>query len=1140
MEIKGFLEEKIKNGNVVLFLGAGVGQAVGLKSTKELSNLLYSKANNPTIYQSYKDNFDQLVARFDKDPQFQRQWTNEKLCDYFINKDNYTNLDLIQRMLSYKWQAIFTTNYDMSVEYAFEQIRGKSPQRLITVVDPNELKIIQDRDSGKLKYFKIHGCVHEMDNNPSRAQRFIITTKDFSESSFRNKNLLQEFVSLAYNVPIIFLGFNIHKNSMLLESIYEVHKYLSDSTQQQFSNFYVALNDLTEDTRFELEDLEINILNGGVNEFIDELDRIHRSDNLQESQDAIDVETESINITYLSDNNQTLTIPKSEYDKNCEQFIAYHDSYFADKKSEFQLLNRQEIVDAWKSQPSDRFIFSDRCIKRTQHQEIFTEIKNQILNIRNERNFDASVIKKEPKNKLIFWGERGAGKSVLIRQVCKQVYQELGSPVLYLREDAMYVENNNGEDLMLSGWNGKIFDKFLSHFSRSAEGQSVVPIIVADHLPHMLYSIKNLYKHLLNHGKELVLILILNESDYLKEKTDNATTDEADKEYGAYKAVKIKHLLDDIEINDLFNSVKNDNLRINEFKPQLIEKAKDLDFGKKDLLFILYMWFDENFRRLEDIILEEARKINADEDFKKLYLAIAVFQQYNLEPRIDLCAIALSISAKSFAELKSNPLFQSLIKLKKHDYYFESYALTRHANFTRKLLNEVLPGSNDEKLKEQVSVIYKVLREIRPIDLDFVRLLFNNLYEARIYNPADIIKLKEASEVTDFFKKDFILNHQFAAYLIRENAKEHFTRVSYYLDVALESAPELSRSAIMHSKGHLEFKYYSNTGDIVHFQKAKDYFERVRATSNIPDEPDYVTEIDMITERINREKDQKLKSMLKVERTALINEGISVVAPERQNYIINRQEFATPFEQLNKDDRRNITDIIKSGKAPHTILKYYLDSKIANKNSYSWQKIKEVIDLYYNDKSPLATLVILNNYTKVCFIVNAEKRFEFQRRYFDAVVKDKENNLNFSLVAEYQRIMLIDAFVLGKYDFIKSALDDYRSTYRNSFPSFQKDEYIMPSNYYSFQNDVEGQIGKYINKSEDFYSFKKAQRFEKLVYLEHNRTDNYFHITMDQYSKFYVRGLRRELQGESQSRFSLDFCLRFGRDGFRAADIRRV
>ena len=44
MKIHGLLEEKLKKGNVVLFLGAGVGQAVGLKGTQDLSLYLFEKS----------------------------------------------------------------------------------------------------------------------------------------------------------------------------------------------------------------------------------------------------------------------------------------------------------------------------------------------------------------------------------------------------------------------------------------------------------------------------------------------------------------------------------------------------------------------------------------------------------------------------------------------------------------------------------------------------------------------------------------------------------------------------------------------------------------------------------------------------------------------------------------------------------------------------------------------------------------------------------------------------------------------------------------------------------------------------------------------------------------------------------------
>jgi GTPase SAR1 family protein len=1132
MKIVGRLEEDIKNGNAVLFMGAGVGQAVGLKGTQDLAEYLFNKASQPAEYGPYRNNFSSLVARLDKDAQFQRGWTNDKLSDYFLDIKNYRNLDLIKRLLKHRWQAIFTTNYDMSVEFAFESDRASFPQRLVSITNPKELRRIQDRDMSRLKYFKMHGCASDIDNNPSNAQQLVITAKDFSESSIRNKDILHEFVSLAYNVPIIFLGFNIHRNSRLLESVYQVHQFLSDSTHQQFSNFYVVLDKVDDESRFELQDLNINVLEAKFEEFIDEVEQIHLR--TPQTQTGQAFSGDEIVITYRLEHKEKLHIPVLEYNRNCEQFVAYHDAYFENKKFEFSQLSRSEIIDMWKSEPSDKFIFSNRCIRRTQQQEIFEQIKKQIEKIRHKGDEQAV------KDKIVLWGERGSGKSVLIRQVARQIYEELGSPVLFLREGATYIENTGKEEMIVSGWNGRDIDKFLSHFQRSADGKTAIPVIIADHMPHMLSGIKSLYKHIINHGKDVVLILVLNESDYLLDQGAGEISGEVDKEYAGYMSLKVNHFLDDNEIAMLFDSVKKDDLRLEENRPSLIQKAKDAEYGKHDLLFILYMWFDQNFRKLEDIVLDEAAKIKSNEEFKQFYSSIAVFQQYNLEPRIDLCAIALGISEKNFSALKSNPLFASLIKLRKHDYYFESYALTRHNRFTYKLLNALLDGSVEEKIENQVNIIEKVLKEIRPIDLDFVRLLFNKLYEDKSFKPAHIIRFKEASEQRPFFKKDFIINHQFAAYLIRENAQEHFDKVVYYLEVALESAPEMSHSAIIHSQGHLEAKRYKNTGDLSHYFSAKESFMRVRAISQIPDEPDYVTEVDMISDRILRERDPQSRTMLDIERTALITEAMSVVSQERHNYILHRQDVLRPFDKLTKEERSNLTEQIQSGTASHTILKYYIDSKFSKKQRDSWFKIKEVIDQYYNEKSPLATIVLLSSFTKTCFLWTAQKRFDFLRTYFNEIVKQRTHNLPFSMVAEYQRILLIDGFVLGKYDFIKGAMEEYRAIYRNSFPSFQKDEYIMPyAHYICSSSDQEKSISMFLNHSDDFFSSRKGERFEKEVNRKHG-TDLYAHVFMDRVSNFYIRVLRREIGGDTQNRMELDFCVRFGADGFKAADIRRI
>src|SRR5690242_19702986 len=130
MEIRGKLREDIINGNAVLFLGAGVGMAAGLHGAKGLSNYLYNNTNDQSRFERYKDNLPKLVAQLDKDPQFTRKWTEEKIKKYFLEHSNYKNLESHVSLLQHRWKAIFTTNYDLAIEKASDQIQYKKRRLL--------------------------------------------------------------------------------------------------------------------------------------------------------------------------------------------------------------------------------------------------------------------------------------------------------------------------------------------------------------------------------------------------------------------------------------------------------------------------------------------------------------------------------------------------------------------------------------------------------------------------------------------------------------------------------------------------------------------------------------------------------------------------------------------------------------------------------------------------------------------------------------------------------------------------------------------------------------------------------------------------------------------------------------------------
>ncbi len=119
MEITGRLRQDLIDGKVVIFLGAGASQAAGLHGTAKLAEYLFNAAGSPLKYQEEKSDLAHLVARLDGDPSFtRRRWVDSKLIEYFLERSNYSNLDLHRALLKLPLAAVFTTNYDYSLEFA--------------------------------------------------------------------------------------------------------------------------------------------------------------------------------------------------------------------------------------------------------------------------------------------------------------------------------------------------------------------------------------------------------------------------------------------------------------------------------------------------------------------------------------------------------------------------------------------------------------------------------------------------------------------------------------------------------------------------------------------------------------------------------------------------------------------------------------------------------------------------------------------------------------------------------------------------------------------------------------------------------------------------------------------------------------
>jgi len=1047
-----------------------------------------------------------------------RQWINNTLIEYFLDSTKYTNLSYHKKILQLNWKAIFTTNYDISLELAEHSIAEKK-YRLLPIVNPADKKLLSSNDAGKLKYIKICGCCRELEQHPTDTPPLIITQKDFQDRLISNQPFMEELHRYAYDSSIIFIGFQAHRveNNPLLANIQDACNTLTTIFHQPFRPFAV-LKGVDEEMKSDFQDLGINLIEGTFQEFIDSVLSLNTANKSAPAQYNID------DRIYISAGKREVGLTRAEYNQYASQFTCFYNGFFKEKVEKLKDIKDSVKNNFWKSQPSELFLASGRYIKRSIFSKAVENLKDMINNVK----------RKESPFLFIIAGNRVSGKSVLALQIAQYAYTEYKQPVLILNPKANYFTKHPGsaKEINISGWDARMIDKFLSPIYSSDNAEDikrydVVPIIVADHLAHRNVALDHLLKYLENHGKPCILLITLNTDEWYQLKDDRLIQ--------IYKKRKIEifHKLDDNEIRLLFETIAKDEPRIVQRKEILIDRAMSPAECDRDILFILYMWFDKKFRRLDEIIIEEANKLDSDIDLKNLYLSIAVFHQYSFTPRISLCAESQNISIDKFIDLRNSPFFKAFVHLVLDMEGRKEYASTRHAEYSRKVLNKLLHEKED-----QINLMKQVLGFSTTVDVQFIRDFLNYIYRFASFTVEQISKLKEATERK--LGNDYVLNHQFASYLIREN--EELETARYYLDIALDNFPD--NPSIIHSLGNLNYTLYKSaieennkTKALEYFEAAKEYFAKSRTLMNTQGEHAYFTDIDMTRYRMKHAiDDTDTKALLNAESQALLLEALRVIPKERQNLLRQMIGEGHPYSELPRNEQIIIKKSVYSGAISPILLEYYADHLFSNPDSTTWHQLKEIVTLYWKDSIDPASATVIGLISKKAFIKPANVRFELLRVFFDKLVRYQEDKISFTMLAEYIRLISIDAFILEKYDFLKSVTGDIIDLFRSSLPRFLKDEYILNKKFYMFDTENEDILINYFkNNSRTFYSKEKALRYLSLVNLIGQ--ERYFTIEIDPITRYFIRGIRKEVSSYS-SKSELSFRIKHTHNGFFATDIK--
>ena len=196
------LIDQLKAGNVVLFLGAGASYGAKNKigdtiaDGKKLADLIAYKFLGKEYIGKDLSYVSELAISVSTIQDVQKF-----IADIF---KEFEPEPYHLKIPNFNWKAIFTTNYDLIIEKAYQ--RGKPAlQELIPVYKntPKQQIFINDR---VVAYYKIHGCINDINDVDAP---IILTSDQFVNYKSKRQRLFNELLELSYDYPILFVGFGM-------------------------------------------------------------------------------------------------------------------------------------------------------------------------------------------------------------------------------------------------------------------------------------------------------------------------------------------------------------------------------------------------------------------------------------------------------------------------------------------------------------------------------------------------------------------------------------------------------------------------------------------------------------------------------------------------------------------------------------------------------------------------------------------------------------------------------------------------------------------------------------------------------------------------------------------------------------------
>ena len=196
------LIEQIKSKNTILFLGSGASigatTATGEKilSTQQLADAIANKYLGESYLGKQLNYVSELAINESSLFDFQ-----SFVHDIFVQ---YNPADFHKKIPLFPWNNIFTTNYDLIIERAYQTSTDRVQELFALSKNTPQTQI--PRGEKTLQYFKIHGCINHINDEDCP---LIFTPDQYVTHKNNRDRLFVRFQELSSDYPILFVGHSL-------------------------------------------------------------------------------------------------------------------------------------------------------------------------------------------------------------------------------------------------------------------------------------------------------------------------------------------------------------------------------------------------------------------------------------------------------------------------------------------------------------------------------------------------------------------------------------------------------------------------------------------------------------------------------------------------------------------------------------------------------------------------------------------------------------------------------------------------------------------------------------------------------------------------------------------------------------------